>query len=507
MFTTRHLWVGAFGTFASLIVGSTSCASAPDGNAEAIGASAEAITGAVGDWTGFTNGECVHGVYEFYSHRYGVTLTGTCAQPADVGNCETCGACMIWEGSRVEPSATLFNRHAWGATTPQTYDIVVYPPRTSAVGPGHVACVDHMTSSDPSDWQALYVMDTNYYGGETMATAVHTVSRAPYGIYRLKSLEAPADATPRGYLDSATCTSVAGWTQDPTSPTASIFADLYFDGAAGSPNAKGIRLSADDSRSDLCTAIGSCDHGFSMSTPRGTMDGAAHSVYAYGIDTTGGTNPLLSDAPKSVTCTAPAIGPKEIKRALPDAASLASWSFSTFFDMAPYTTAELAAVKSGPALEATPKLVQVPGQADIFVVDGSARRKVVDMTSFGAWRFTTASVEAVDVVKLATWTEGIDWPTTPLLVKDPTAATVYLLDTAEPDANEVAPTRTTFADAGGREGGGFPTNGDSGASSGCSASAPSPRGQAWLFVPFAAIAVARRRRRFNPRRASASARG
>jgi hypothetical protein len=230
-----------------------------------------------------------------------------------------------------------------------------------------------------------------------------------------------------------------------------------------------------------------------MSTPRGTMDGAVHSVYAYGIDTTGGPNPLLADAPKSLTCTAPAIGREEIKRALPDAAALTNWSFDTFFDTAPYTTAELAAVSNGPALEDAPKLVQVTGDADIFVIDGAERRKVADMTSFAAWRFTTAAVNPVDAATLATWTLGLDWPATPLLVKDPTVATVYLLDASQATAPISTPTKVTPAGAGD----GSSTNGDaaSGASSGCTASVTSNLDHAWLFVPFAAIAVARRRRR------------
>jgi hypothetical protein len=485
----------------------SSCASAPDGDEDQpTGTTSEdlVVGGAVGNWTGFTAGQCVHGLYQFYLARYGISLTGTCAH-ATVGNCESCGACMIWKGPNVEPPASLFHKYAWGTTMPQTYDIVVYPPRTAALGPGHVAAVDHMTSSNPAAWQNLYVMDSNYFGGETLAKSVHTVSRAPYGIFRLKSLDVAPNAAPRGYLDTANCTTIAGWTQDKNAATKAIFADLYFGGAKGAPKTETLRLTAGIARPDLCAPLGSCNHGYATPTPRGTMDGDAHAVYAYGIDTHGGTDPLLADAPKSITCTAPAIGANAIKRALPDATALKKWAFSTFVDMAPYTTAELAAVRTGSALEEAPKLVQLAGKADIYVVDGAEQRHVVDKTSFAAWRFTNAAVKPITTTDFAALTKGLDWPARPLLVKDPAADTVYMLDTTVP----VVPSPDGGASSGPAEGSatmndddGTASNGDAATSgaSGCSASPMSNAGGAWLLLPFAALAFARRRRIASSRR-------
>ncbi len=68
-----------------------------------------------GNWTGFTNGQCVHGVYSFYLHRYGISLPGTCAA-GDVGICESCGACEIWKSKAIHPPAKLFNQYDWGTT-------------------------------------------------------------------------------------------------------------------------------------------------------------------------------------------------------------------------------------------------------------------------------------------------------------------------------------------------------------------------------------------------------
>jgi hypothetical protein len=505
MSTTRRFFVGALGSFACLVMAVSSCASAPDGD-EQTGTTSEPLVvgGAVGNWTGFTAGQCVHGVYQFYLARYGISLTGTCAH-ATVGNCQTCGACMIWEGPNVEPPASLFHKYAWGTTMPQTYDIVVYPPRTAALGPGHVAAVDHMTSSNPAAWQNLYVMDSNYFGGETLATSVHTVSRAPYGIFRLKSLEVAPNAAPRGFLDTAGCTAISGWAQDPSAATTAIFADLYFGGAKGAPKTETLRLTAGIARPDLCSPLGSCSHGFTTPTPRGTMDGAAHAVYAYGIDTKGGNDPLLSDAPRSITCNAPLIEATAIKRALPDATALTKWAFSTFVDMAPYTTAELAAVRTGSALAETPKLVQLAGKPDIYVVDGAEARRIVDMTSFAAWRFTSAAVKPITTTDFAALTKGFDWPALPLLVKDAAAATVYLLDTTVP----VVPSPPGGASSGTPAGSDSPNDEASNApagdaapsdSSGCSASPRPSVGSAWLLLPFAALVFAFRRRFVSARR-------
>lgn len=189
-----------------------------EGPAHATGTVSEAVT-AVGDWKGFTDGQCVHGLYTFYSSRFGISLPGACLPPGNVDNCEDCGACMIWKSAAVHPDPKLFDRYAWGTAMPQTYDIVVYPPKTTAVGYGHVAAVDHMESNDPGNWQALYVMDSNYVAPLQMAKQVHTVSRAPYGFYHLKSLgplaltldaqvvghdsDAPKDDT--GQADYAVC--------------------------------------------------------------------------------------------------------------------------------------------------------------------------------------------------------------------------------------------------------------------------------------------------------------
>jgi hypothetical protein len=63
---------------------------------------------------------------------------------------------------------------------------------------------------------------------------------------------------------------------------------------------------AGTSRSDLCTAIKSCDHGFRVPVPAGLMDGAKHTVHAYGLAVVGAAaNAELGASPKTFECPVP----------------------------------------------------------------------------------------------------------------------------------------------------------------------------------------------------------
>jgi hypothetical protein len=236
-------------------------------------------------------------------------------------------------------------------------------------------------------------------------------------------------APPRGYLDVAGCAGVGGWTQEESVPTTAIEAEVDYDGPAGGAGTTGFRFLANVSRSDLCTALGSCDHAFTMPWPRSLMDGAAHEVYAYGLNpTAGGPNALLTNAPKTITCTAPAVASGDVKRHITSPTILADWRFDAFVDQAPYTTTELAAIADGVDLGTAPRVVQVAGQSGIYVVDGPYRRHVINPASLAAWRITTADVTPITAAALAALQAGPDWPAVPLLVKDPSSDPVYVLD-------------------------------------------------------------------------------
>lgn len=248
----------------------------------------------------------------------------------------------------------------------------------------------------------------------------------------------------RGSLDSAACDAIAGWAQDQASPGTGIFTDLYFDAPVGQAGAGSIRVTASTSRADLCTAIGSCAHGFSVPVPAGLMDGAAHQVYAYGIANAGeGPNELLGGSPKSFTCAPPAppFTPQSgIKRHVPDPAAFSAWKFDSL-DVAKETAAEIAAYPTGAPLPEAPKVVIATGDPAVWVIDGAVRRHVVSPASLASWSFTVATVSATEIDG---YPQGADWPTTEFLVEGTGDPAVYVLDVAP----TTAPTDAGAFDAG-----------------------------------------------------------
>ena len=108
---------------------------------------------------------------------------------------------------------------------------------------------------------------------------------------------------PRGWLDSTANCVISGWTQDEDTPLYPTAVHFYIDGPAGSGLFAGLTAQY-IYRSDLCIAIGPCNHGFSWPIPSQFHDGKQHSVYAYGIDTTiaDTNNAELSGSPKTFQC-------------------------------------------------------------------------------------------------------------------------------------------------------------------------------------------------------------
>jgi hypothetical protein len=160
----------------------------------------------------------------------------------------------------------------------------------------------------------------------------------------------PPDNPPKGYVDSAACAGIAGWAQDPDAPSMAIDVDFYFNGPAGAAGTEAMRVLANVHRPDLCTAIGSCDHGYSFELPLGMQDGKAHPVHAYGIDVSGGANPELADSPKTFSCPnarPPLDVHSGVKRHVVDPASMTAWAFSMLHDVAPEPDAVVAAYPTG----------------------------------------------------------------------------------------------------------------------------------------------------------------
>ena len=110
---------------------------------------------------------------------------------------------------------------------------------------------------------------------------------------------------PIGFFDLIDSNGYAiGWALDPDVPSQSIDVHFYVDGQAPA-NFAGI-IKADSLRADVNSTTGYAgDHGFSFSMPVTYRDGQSHTIYAYGIDTAGGINFLLTGSPKSFTQISP----------------------------------------------------------------------------------------------------------------------------------------------------------------------------------------------------------
>ncbi len=233
----------------------------------------------------------------------------------------------------------------------------------------------------------------------------------------------PADQPVRGAVDSTACEGLAGWAQDPDSPDAPVKVVLDFDAPTGQPNSGSMELIASDKRSDLCTAIGSCNHGFSIQVPVGLRDGKAHQVFAYGLDTLNGAATLLS-APKSFTCATPSM-PIGVKRHVLTQVSLKDWKIDPLLDIAHEPTAAVASLPTGSDLDVQPTVaISDDGSPSVYVIDGGKKRFLADIAT---WQFAAQKWPAA---KLAATPSGVDWPKTRFILQGVGDPAVYVLDVA-----------------------------------------------------------------------------
>ena len=137
-----------------------------------------------------------------------------------------------------------------------------------------------------------------------------------------------ANHAPLGAIDSATATAnaitVTGWALDPDT-TASIQVHVYVDGNA--------TATANLARPDVGVAYGlGNDHGYAVTVP---ASAGTHTVCTYGIDTSGGTNPLLACRTVTVTNNPPPFGNLESATPTSDSVTVIGWALD------PDTTASI----------------------------------------------------------------------------------------------------------------------------------------------------------------------
>jgi MYXO-CTERM domain-containing protein len=340
-----------------------------------------------------------------------------------------------------------------------------------------------------------------WWGGGPASTPYCTTNKAPVG-----------------YIDSADCTSIAGWAQDQDSPDQPIDVHLYFDGNPGDPAATAFAVHADQHRDDLCQAIGSCNHGFAAAPPRSLLDGQPHTVNPFGIDSMGGANPALSGGPKTFQCappTPPVDALHGVKRWIPSPAVFDAWRFDWFRDLAHEPDALVASFPDGPGEPDAPAVVQADdGTPEVWVLDTGVRRHVIDPASLAAWRFDGPGVITVQpAAQVYQYPQGADFPAAPFVFSSPSDPKVYILDVPllPPSAGTGGAGGASGSGGGGTSSGGDHSsatgsgsgggNGSAdgpGQPSGC-ATTPASTGGGPAALVLAAMALAMRRRRATTR--------
>jgi len=232
---------------------------------------------------------------------------------------------------------------------------------------------------------------------------------------------------PIGYLDGAGCDVIAGWSQDPDIPDTPIDVHVYFNGPAGTPGAPAVATNANVHRDDLCAAIGSCAHGYYVSSPFSLHDGAPHDVYAYGIDNAGEGNPVLGNSPRTLQC-APA-AQMGIRRKIEGVPALEAWRFSTFWDLLPLSASDAEQLAEGLAIPNQPELVQADdGSPEVYLVDHGVRRHIT-MNDVAAWRFDLGRVQKLPAADVLAMPEGTSLRPRPVLFIH---GALYIVDDPQP---------------------------------------------------------------------------
>jgi hypothetical protein len=220
---------------------------------------------------------------------------------------------------------------------------------------------------------------------------------------------------PIGSLDETSCEAVRGWAFDPDAGAGAIAAHVYYGGPAGQGH-PAQALVADQNRDDLCPVVGSCNHGYSTPPPLSLLDGQPHEVHAYAIDSTGGPNPELPNSPRTLTCAAPAL--TGVKRWIENPTVLASWKLDSFLDQLAVPVATVDALPEGSKLPAAPMMVKSADEATVYLVDGSLKRPIPNPGVVTAWHLAWDQLQIKTSAELAALETGPALRLRPTMVAD-----------------------------------------------------------------------------------------
>jgi MYXO-CTERM domain-containing protein len=264
---------------------------------------------------------------------------------------------------------------------------------------------------------------------------------------------------PEGAVEGADCASIRGWAWDEDDPTAAVRVQVAFDAPLGDAGATVVELDADQYRADLCTSLGSCDHGFELEVPLSLRDGNAHPVYVYADDSEGGAGAQLDPSTSTLDCEPPAI-PTGVRRDLAGPEALAAWGLSPFWDMSVIDPAALSGIPEGEALDEEPLLVRAQSESQgAWLIDLGYRREVTEAAAL-RW--------GLDLGTVALWpdasVEGV--PLGPPLREEPFMVTADDGVTIELIDDDICPLDDPACDGGSGDDGGGSGTGDGGSADG-----------------------------------------
>lgn len=263
----------------------------------------------------------------------------------------------------------------------------------------------------------------------TSHTQGATVDPIPYINARLQ-----CNREPIGYIDEASCEGgVYGWAFDPEAGAGAIDVHVYMGGPAGTPGIPSASTRADLRRDDLCSHVGSCEHGFRWHPPLSYHDGQPRAVHAYAINTPSGNNPQLGSSPRTFQCSPPALPAHAggaVRRHIATPAIMDAWRLSAL-DISRRAQPELDAVPRSAPVSAAPSLVRIAGAPEVYVLEYGVLRHVPNPSAFSAWRLDAAAIRDASQEEAMAWIEGAPWPERPFLIKAD-ADDVYMMDAPPP---------------------------------------------------------------------------
>ena len=340
---------------------------------------------------------------------------------------------------------------------------------------------------------------SNEFGGTPTSVHLHfnlrqnvegvgTVYVPPYMslVTSYQALVGPPPVPAAGALESVSCDALIGYAQSPATPDDPIDVRFTFDGAAGEPDVVGYPFLADLARDDLCETLGSCNHGFEVPPPLSLFDGVEHQLHAYASDGTASA-PELGTSPQAFTCAFTV--PTGLRRKIRDIDSANAWRFSPFWDEIAVSDGIIASIDEGSALPDAPRLVASEAEPDVlFVIDGDERRAVGSPAVARAWDLDARYAELLSSDELAAFPEGSALGARPFVLRS-ASGELWLVD---------APAGAGPNGSGG-EGAGGGDAAEDGGGDGCSCGTPASSRKAGSVPVLVGLLIAsaglRRRRR------------